>query len=624
MSKKPRVREINGRLMAVDGIRSLTSGLGMEQHDKGAGAFYQAQYLTYLDLKNTYRSSWVAKKIVDVPAQDALRKWRNWEGEPEQIKKISRLEREMGVKGKLLHAYIQARLWGGAALFIGTSQDKQKPLDPSKITKGGLTYLSVLSRHELSAGELEYDVLHPNYGRPKYYTVANSQEYAEIHYSHLAILRGAEQPDLWGYVAGNALDTIGWGDSILQSTYEAIKNVDSTAANIASLAFEANVDVFGVEDLTENLSDPDYEKLVLDRFALAKLGKSINKSLIHDSSEAYDRKQINFSNLPQLIQQFLLVVAGAADIPLTRFLGQSPGGMNSTGDGDMNNYYDSISAKQELEVEPAIKLLDECIIRSALGSRPEELEFKWTPLKQMTEKEIADIGNITAETAKKLVESGVMAPEAIQTGVVNQLKQSGAFPGIEKAIEENVDFDFGQNENEDDGVPAADMDIRDAAPRFNQSQIVKDGVDRSLYLSRDVLNKSDFMGWAREQGLSIDAESLHVTIAYSKTPANWFALPKQFQENIVIESESMRLIEKFDGGAVVLAFKDSRLERRNRQTLSAGFTTTYPDYQAHITLFWTQDESFDISSIEAYKGEIVLGHEIFQEIKSEFQPVFKK
>ena len=617
---KPRMREMNGRYFSVDGIRSFTSGMGMQEHDKSATASYFAPLLTYLDIKNSYRSSWVARKIVDVPANDSLRKWRDWQGEADDIQKIKKLERQLGYRGKLLQDYIQARLWGGAAIIIGTDQPKDEPLDPARIGKDGLKYLTVVSRHELNAGPLEYDVLDPNYGRPQYFTVANSMENIHIHYSHLVVLRGAEQPDLWGYVSGDAIQQVGWGDSVLQACYDAIKNVDSSCANIASLVFEANVDVFGIEDLTENLSDPDYEKVILDRFALAKLGKSVNKTLIHDSTEVYDRKQINFAKLPEVIQQFLLVAAGAADIPLTRFLGQSPGGMSSTGDGDMNNYYDAISARQELELEPAIAILDECLIRSALGHRPEDLHFNWTPLKQMSEKEVADIGKTTAETGKILNESGVFPPEAIQKGITNQLVQTGALPGIDNAIEEDTDFDFGANE--DNGDPAADMDVRDATPRFQLDSVVNDGLERSLYLSRDVENKSDFAGWAREQGLNIDVDSLHVTIAYSKMPANWFNLPKIGRDSIVIEPESMRLLEMFDGGAVVLAFKDAQLKRRNDQTKAAGFVSSYPKYQPRITLFWQQEQSIDLSGVEPYKGSIVLGPELFQEIKTDFVPTY--
>src|SRR5690606_6151383 len=96
------------------------------------------------------------------------------------------------------------------------------------------------------------------------------------------------------------------------------------------------------------------------------------------------------------------LVSGAADIPITRFLGQSPGGMQSTGESDIRNYYDRIKAGQELEMRPAMAVLDECLIRSALGSRPADLFYTWRSLWQSSEKERADIGKTTADTIKTL------------------------------------------------------------------------------------------------------------------------------------------------------------------------------------------------------------------------------
>jgi hypothetical protein len=44
------------------------------------------------------------------------------------------------------------------------------------------------------------------------------------------------------------------------------------------------------------------------------------------------------------------VVAGAADIPLTRLLGQSPRGLQSTGDGEERDYHSMIKARQSGEL----------------------------------------------------------------------------------------------------------------------------------------------------------------------------------------------------------------------------------------------------------------------------------
>jgi hypothetical protein len=46
--------------------------------------------------------------------------------------------------------------------------------------------------------------------------------------------------------------------------------------------------------------------------------------------------------------------------------------MNATGESDTRNYYDRIKSDQKVYQEPAMNTLDEVLIRSAIGSKPEK------------------------------------------------------------------------------------------------------------------------------------------------------------------------------------------------------------------------------------------------------------
>jgi len=86
--------------------------------------------LTDEQIVAAYRGSWLPRKIVDIPALDSCRKWRNWQAEDDQIAAIEELETRLNVKGKILEASKKARLFGGAALYIGTSDaNPDLPLD---------------------------------------------------------------------------------------------------------------------------------------------------------------------------------------------------------------------------------------------------------------------------------------------------------------------------------------------------------------------------------------------------------------------------------------------------------------------------------------------------------------
>src|SRR5690606_27695965 len=107
-------------------------------------------------LLNAYRGAWLPRKIVDIPAFDSVRAWRDWQADGKDIEPIEAEENRLNVRGKVFEARIKARLWGGAAIHIGTGEeDLGKPLDLEGIKKGGIKYLTVLTRRQLSAGEIE-------------------------------------------------------------------------------------------------------------------------------------------------------------------------------------------------------------------------------------------------------------------------------------------------------------------------------------------------------------------------------------------------------------------------------------------------------------------------------------
>lgn len=589
----------------TDGLQSLIGALGDPLRDKSASTFYGMPFVSDDQLLNAYRGSWISRKGVNIPAFDSVRRWRSWNADAKQIELIEAEEKRLDLKRKVLTARVRARLWGGSAIYIGTGdQDIGKELNVETIKAGGIKYLTVMSRAKLSAGEIEYDPTSENYEKPKYYQVNGRQ----IHPSRLVIFTGNEQPEPGFAVFGG----IGWGDSVLLPVFDAIKNADAVPANVASLVFEANVDVFGVKDLFAQMADPEYEKRLLSRFMLVGANKSVNRSILRDFDETYERKAISFSGLDPIIEKFLMIVCGAFDIPSTRFLGQSPAGMSATGESDLRNYYDGISAGQELEIEPSMRRLDEGLIRSAIGSRDKAIWYQWRPLWQLSDKEKAEIGKMNAETANIISTAGLLPQLALSEALANQLTESGFYPGLEQMIEDNGGLDV---DLDPPGTPdPVQAGLLPAPPVVPPAQPVADALPRSLYVRRDVVNSAALQAWARRQGFKDIVPDMHVTIAYSRTPVDWFKVGESWSSELKIAAGGPRQIEQFNGGAIVLLIKASELEWRHRAIIEAGATSDYPDYQAHITISYA---GMPDGEVEAYQGEIVLGPEIFEEVKAD-------
>ncbi|ACI55705.1 phage-associated protein, HI1409 family [Rhizobium leguminosarum bv. trifolii WSM2304] len=436
-----------------DSLTSLVSRMGTER-DKAATTFYTHAVMTDEQLIAAYSSSWLPRKIVDIPALDACRKWRDWQAKKPQIEAIEEEEKRLNVKGKVLEAAKKGRLFGGAALYIGTGEaNPAQPLDVERMGKGSIRYLNVITRRQLSAGEIDRNPESEWYGRPGSYTLsgANGMQ-VEIHPSRLVLFTGAMPAD--DEITGNPWQ--GWGDSVLQSTLDAIKNADSTAGNIASLVFEAKIDIIRIPDFMANLNNEAYRSKILERYSLANMSKGINGTLLLDKEEEYETKSAAMAGLTDILMAFMQIVSGAADIPVTRLLGQSPAGMNSTGTSDMKNYHDRIQSMQELELQPAMRRLDECIERSA-GVVDPAVFYRWSPLEQMSEKERAEIFKTTADAARQLVGTGtgqeIIPREAVSDALVNRLVEDGVLPGLDAAIEEYGKLS--EQEPSDDELAAA-------------------------------------------------------------------------------------------------------------------------------------------------------------------------
>ena len=421
-------------MQLIDGLVNLVAGLGTGR-DKGAQAQYTMPSMEPAQALIAYRASSLVRRVVDMPAEDACREWREWQAAATDISAIEAEEKRLGVQGKVMEARRQARLFGGAALFIGDgTSTPDQPLEPEKMGKGGLKYLTVMSRDDVTAGTLDRDPASDTFGKPERWNMTGKDGVPlRIHPTRLVLFHGVTP------FAGIRYDTgMGWGDSVLIGMLERLRAVDEVAANILSLVYEAKIDVIKVPDLMMNLQQrgSDYASEVLRRMQLANTAKGNSGALIIDAKEEYQQKNASFGGLPDITDRFMQLAASAAGIPMTLLFEQSPGGLNASGASDTRGYYDRIKVQQTLHMQPEMSVLDECLIRSALGNRPDELHYTWKPLWQPTAKERADVGKTSAETIQMAITMGAVSEEAGGSALVNALTESGAFPGLEGYADE--------------------------------------------------------------------------------------------------------------------------------------------------------------------------------------------
>lgn len=647
MSKTPRIMPKSR--MQTDTLQNLLSGMGGAGDKTIYTAWMAATIMSPDQLESAYRSDWVARKGIDIPANDATREWRSWQADRDDITELEEHEKQFEIKKKTARVMKKARLYGGGALILGVNQGSpEDELIVDRVRKGDLKFVHAVSRYEITAGPLETNLLSPNYGQPTYYERQGVGLAVRLHPSRVLRFIGLEYPN-------EAQQSDGWGDPVLQIVQQAIKAAGTVTQGAAHLVDEAKVDVIKIPELTASIEDSVYESKLKRRFGLASDAKSIYKMLLLDTQEEWERIQYNFSQLPELVRMYMLITAGALDIPATRFLGQAPLGLNATGESDTRNYYDRIASEQETDIAPVLERLDEVLIRSALGTKPDELHYVWNPLWQMDEKEKAEIDNKKANTFKIDVDAGVLDGAVLKEARQNQLIEDGTYPGIEQTIEEfGEEFEEPQpmlmqpgalppaNENdpaEEITVQAARVRATDAkryrvrrdrvmrvgrrvARAMPKKRLTNDAKPRTLYVRRDVLNWAAIAAHFKQQGIKTTVgKSMHVTIAYSRTPIDWTKVGEAWGQDekgrVFVKPGGMRMVERLGGDATVLLFTNNELSWRWCQIKECGASWDWPDYQPHITI--TYDGPQDLSTIMPYQGEIVLGPEIFEEVSDGYK-----
>lgn len=591
----------NGTVNFGDGIANLITSIGAN-NPALAGNFYAPVVISDQQLEAAYVGSTWFGKIIDIPADDATKNWRTWSADKVDSVKIFEAEQDMSIPHRVREALVYARLYGGSVMLpLGLPGETTEPFDVRRTGRGMLKGVAVVPRPLVTTStEAVMDPLDPYYGRPQSYTIGGRT----FHPSRVIHLNGKRNPSFL-----TTRDP--WGVPVYVSLMDSLRYSEAGAAVMSILLNEAKTDIVSIKDFMAHMVNPAMESLYIKRFELIARAKSIANVTLLDGEDKWEQKQINFSGLPDVVFAFLTMLAGAADIPVTRLLGTSAKGLNATGEGDEKNYFENVGARQRLDLSPQLRVFDEMFLRSVLGTDPKSISHEWTPLKQMSVQELAAVEKLYAETNTALVNAGNVDVFALGKAYERRMIESGAWPGFEQAREES------EAAGE---LPDVETDIDDPTPAQRQP-VVTDAFDfsdmapRSLYVRRDVVNVAAIARWAKEQGFEDVVDDMHVTIIHSREAVDWFKTGAAWDESITIPAGGARMVEEFNGGAQVLRFTSPLLEWRHREFLDAGAKSDYPEFKPHITISYKAPRALP-GTVIPYRGEIVLGPEIYEEVRT--------
>lgn len=608
-----------------DGLLNAITGVGTTSDPRTASR-YALCPLTPHDIESAYRASGMMRKVIDIPAEDSVRAWRDFRGEDIGIEEIEAEERRLELKARVYEAEIMRGL-GGGAIIIGAPGLPETEIFKA-MAKGAIAYLKVVSRWQLQLGPFETDPASVNYDKPQWFSIMSGGRQMRLHPSRVACFKGDPIPNLG---MTNQEDAF-WGESRVQRMIDAVKNSDTAQAGFSALVHKARVLRVGIPGLSEMVATQEGETILTKRLAAMAMGESLHNVTIYDSGdgdkggETIEQHQVNWDGMKDLMDAFDMRVAALSDIPVTRLLGRAAEGMNASGKSQQQDWHKSVASRQELRLRPCLNQIDAALVPSATGKpAPADLWYDFCPLDEPDQKQEAEIFKAMADASKIIAELNIMPDRALSEGVQSMLINRGWLPALESALSAIPEAErFGD-------MPDAPHDLNDPnAPDPSALQAgsgMNDASPRSLYVSRKLLNASDLIEWAKEQGFvsTLAAEDMHVTITYSRTPVDWMAMGDNWSDNgeggLTVAAGGARVVEPLgDRGAVVLLFSSSAISWRHEDMVRNGASHDFGQYQPHVTITYEKPDDLDLSNVEPFRGVLEFGPEIFEEIDPDWTP----
>lgn len=395
------------RAQAGDSFANFAARVGVGTDNQSSNSSYQFDFISRnrIKLEAMYRSSWIVGQAVDVVAEDMTRAGIEIIGddvEPDDKERVYKAFQRNGVWDQTTNTAKWGRLYGGAiAVMLIDGQNMATELRPETVGKDQFKGLYVLDRWMCQPSLKEkVQEFGPHFGEPLNYTVMTSQTPLDgrvIHYSRVLRFDGVDLP------YQQRFSEQGWGQSVIERLYDRLVAFDSTTQGIAQLVYKAHLRTLTVDGLRDILAAGGaMERALLKNVDFIRRFQSSEGMTLVDAKDKFETHAFTFAGLDNVLLQFGQQLSGALQIPLVRLFGQSPAGLNATGESDLAMYHDNIKQQQERRLRSFFDTVIEVQWRSELGiDPPEGMTFEFRSLEQMSDVEKSAVANSVAEAVGK-------------------------------------------------------------------------------------------------------------------------------------------------------------------------------------------------------------------------------
>lgn len=289
---------------------------------------------------------------------------------------------------------------------IGDGRDS---LSKGKVPKGSLKRLQTIE--PVWSYPLGYNAINPldeSWYNPQVWYVMGK----EIHGSRLQTFIGHPVPDMLkpAYAFG--------GLSLTQMAKPYVDIWLQTRQSVSDLIHSFSVMVL-MTDLS-TLMQPGNVGALLARAAMFNMLKDNNGLFVaNKNTEDFKNVSASLAGLHELQSQAQEHMASVHRIPLVKFTGIQPAGLNASSEGEIKVYDDTIMAYQSRFIAPNLTRIINFEQLSLFGEIDPAITFRFEPLREMTQAEKGQKEKDDADRNQKYVDMGALHPGEVRTIIIN-------------------------------------------------------------------------------------------------------------------------------------------------------------------------------------------------------------
>jgi len=332
---------------------------------------------------------------------------------------------ELGAHEVMLRAAVWGQTFGGGLVLVGANDGRltEEPLDEGNIQS--IDWFRVVPRSRALVHAVYSAPAKADFGEAAIYKVRESGANGEwvdslIHESRVIRWPGPITDD--DIRLGNKR----WDQSILDVVVGALRAHDGMWGDVGAMTKDGSQGVWMIQGLAKAAAT-GLGQHIQDRFDLASIARSVFGVLLLDADkEDFKYVERGYAGISDLLGQSAVRTAGAAQIPATVLMGQSPAGLNATGESDLELWYARIWAWDTgvaaSRIERLVRLLLLAKDGPTQGKEPERWAVALRDPRRLSPMKQHEIRARQAQTDVAYITGKVLTPEEV---AINRFSADG-------------------------------------------------------------------------------------------------------------------------------------------------------------------------------------------------------